>query len=135
MPSTTSNADAGSTFDGTLGALTGIGILVLALAPLSIPFLVLTAVFLAPLGLPLLLLGPVGLIVLLARAVRRLVARRGERAPAPRSSTPSGQAPAPAHAPSRAESRGHRERSRRGSSGIPRARRSPALPLAGQRPR
>jgi hypothetical protein len=132
---TPTGPDTPSAFTGTLAALTAIGILILALAPLSIPFLALTVVFLAPLALPLLLVVPVALSAFGVRAVRRRVARRGEGAPAPRSSTQSGQAPVPAHAPSRVESHGHRERSRGGSSGIPRAPRSPGRPLAGQRPR
>ena len=82
MTSTSSNTDAQSAFDGTLGALTGLGILTLALAPLSLPFLVLTAVFLAPLALPLLLVVPVALVWLFIRTGRRLVSRRREAAPA-----------------------------------------------------
>jgi hypothetical protein len=72
----THNEAALTTASGTLGVLTAVGIVTLALAPLSIPFLVLTAVFLAPLALPALLVVPLALVVLSVRAARRSVARR-----------------------------------------------------------
>ena len=76
MTSTTTYTDSQSAFAGTAGALTGIGILTLALAPLAIPFLVLTLVFLAPLALPGLLLLPLALVALAVRGGRRLLGRR-----------------------------------------------------------
>ncbi len=58
-----------------VSATTGLGILILALAPLAIPFLVLTAVFVLPLLLIPLALGLIGAIVaapfLLVRRLRR----------------------------------------------------------------
>jgi membrane protein implicated in regulation of membrane protease activity len=98
MTSTTADTHSDSklsTASGTLGVLSGIGILTVALAPLAIPFLVLTAVFLAPLALPVLLVVPFALIVIAVRAVRRLVAR-------PRRSAQSRQAHRRVHASSRA---------------------------------
>jgi hypothetical protein len=97
MTSTTANTHSDSklsTVSGTLGVLSGIGILTVALAPLAIPFLVLTVVFLAPLALPGLLLVPLALVALAVRAVRRLAAR---------SSGPARSRPA--HPPVRASSR------------------------------
>jgi hypothetical protein len=96
-PTTNTQTDATlTTVNGTLGALTAFGILTLALAPLAIPFLVLTVVFLAPLALPALLVLPFALIVLAVRAARRLIARS-------RRSTRSPRAPRRAPASSRAE--------------------------------
>jgi membrane protein implicated in regulation of membrane protease activity len=60
-----------------LAASTGLGILTMALAPLAIPFLVLTAVFALPLLLPVLALGLIGSIVAVpVLLVRRLARRR-----------------------------------------------------------
>jgi hypothetical protein len=84
-----------STVNGTLGALTGLGILTMALAPLAIPFLVLTVVFLAPLALPGLLLVPLALVFLTVKAGRRLLARSN-------GSAPSRQEPRRVHASSQA---------------------------------
>ena len=101
MTRTTTNADTQSALAGTAAALTGIGTLILALAPLSIPFLALTAVFLAPLALPLLLLVPVALVVLAVRGVRRL-ATRGRDEAAPTGSGQPSRGRGLARAPSRA---------------------------------
>jgi hypothetical protein len=60
-----------STVNGTLGALTAIGVLTMALAPLSIPFLILTLAFLAPLGLLLVPLLPFAIVALVRRRRRR----------------------------------------------------------------
>ncbi len=63
-----------------LAASTGLGILIMALAPLAIPFIVLTVVFAIPLLLPLLTLGLIGAIVAgPILLVRRLWRRRRPR--------------------------------------------------------
>lgn len=59
----------------------GLGILIVALAPLSIPILVLTAAFLVPLLIPVLAIGLLAAPVLLVRAVvRRSRGRRRKSA-------------------------------------------------------
>jgi hypothetical protein len=69
----------------------GLGIVVVALFPLSIPILILTLAALVPLAVPLLALGVLAVPVLLARRlVRRL--RRGGR-PGPRPEKRSGPLP------------------------------------------
>jgi hypothetical protein len=70
----------------------GLGILVVALAPLSIPILVLTAVALVPLLVPLVAIGLVALVVggplvLGRRVVRRMRRRPRDFAPDPRPPT------------------------------------------------
>ena len=70
----------------------GLGILVVALAPLSIPILALTAVALVPLLVPLVAIGLVALVVggpfiLGRRVVRRMRRRRRDFAPEPRAPT------------------------------------------------
>jgi hypothetical protein len=58
----------------------GLGTLILALAPLSLPFLILTAAALLPLVLPVLALGLVAAVVAAPiLLVRRLLAGRPER--------------------------------------------------------
>lgn len=77
-PTTT---DTASAFGGVAAAVTGLGVVLMALFPFSLPFLLLTAAFLAPLlvlpllaGVPLALLAAVALAI---RAVaRRLLSRR-----------------------------------------------------------
>ena len=65
----------------------GLGIVVVALFPLSIPILVLTAVALVPLAIPLIAVAILALPVLLGRRlVARLIARNGRR----RSAAPTG---------------------------------------------
>ena len=66
----------------------GLGILVVALAPLSIPILALTVVALVPLAVPLVAIGLIALVVggpfvLGRRLVRRMRRRRREFAPEP----------------------------------------------------
>jgi hypothetical protein len=62
-----------------IAASTGLGILTMALAPLAIPFLVLTAVFALPLLLPVIALGLVGAIVAIpVLLIRRLTRRRSQ---------------------------------------------------------
>jgi hypothetical protein len=69
-----------------LAASTGLGILVLALAPLAIPFLVLTAVFALPLLLIPLALALVGAVIaapiLLVRGLVRRLRHRAHGVPA-----------------------------------------------------
>jgi hypothetical protein len=60
-----------STVNGTLGTLTAIGILTMALAPLALPFLILTVAFLAPFGLLLVPLLPFAIVALVRRRRRR----------------------------------------------------------------
>jgi hypothetical protein len=67
----THSESALSTVNGTLGTLTGIGILTMALAPLALPFLILTVAFLAPLGLLLVPLLPFAIVALVRRRRRR----------------------------------------------------------------
>ena len=72
------------TISGIAAVAAGTGTLLLALFPLSIPFLVLTAVAVAPLALlglvPLLVVAPVVGIVLVIRAgARRIGGRRPRR--------------------------------------------------------
>jgi hypothetical protein len=66
----------------------GLGIITLALAPLALPMLVLTAVALVPLALPLIAVGLVAAIVavpvLLIRRLRRRLIRRSRPATVPR---------------------------------------------------
>jgi hypothetical protein len=57
----------------------GLGMLILALAPLSLPFLILTVAALLPLAVPLIALGLVAAPIVLVR--RLLGARRDRRAP------------------------------------------------------
>ena len=75
---------AGLTASGTAGALTGLSVLLFALAPLAIPILIVTAVFVAPLvlvgvaaGLP---IAVVAGLVLAIRATARRVGRHDRRA-------------------------------------------------------
>ena len=68
----------------------GLGILVVALAPLSIPILVLTAVALVPLALPVIALGLVAAVVAIPIVVgRRLVIRLRTRSARSRSARPA----------------------------------------------
>jgi hypothetical protein len=73
------------TINGVAAATTGLGVITVALAPLAIPFIVLTIVALLPLALPLIPLAVLGAVVAgtwivlrgLVRAVRRpRIARR-----------------------------------------------------------
>ena len=65
---------------GVAGVLTATGVLLFALFPLAIPFLLLTAVFTAPLLLPALVVAiPVGLVALVVLAVRAVATRRRGR--------------------------------------------------------
>lgn len=83
MASPGTESSAHETMAGIGGALTGFGILIMALAPLAIPFLVLTVVF----ALPLLLLAippiAVGIAIwAVVRLARRSTARlRGRSQP------------------------------------------------------
>jgi hypothetical protein len=61
---------------GSIGVLTGLGVLTMALFPLAIPILLLTAVSLAPL-LPLIVLG--GMVTGMVLAVRALASLRLNR--------------------------------------------------------
>lgn len=56
---------------GVLAAMTAVGVLLVALAPLAIPILALTGLFLAPLLIPPLLALPIVAVGLLIRSVRR----------------------------------------------------------------
>ena len=75
-----------------VAASTGLGILIMALAPFAIPFIVLTVVFALPLLLPALALGLIGAIVAApVLLVRRLAGRRVVRSSEPQ----RGGAPVP----------------------------------------
>ena len=65
--------------EGTAAALVGVGVLVLALFPLSIPFIALTAVALIPLLVPVLAVALVGAIVAAPLLVVRRLRRRTRR--------------------------------------------------------
>jgi hypothetical protein len=71
-----------------LAASTGLGILILALAPLAIPFLVLTAVFALPLLLPVIALGLIGAIIAAPVLLVRRLARRRLSSPRRATSAP-----------------------------------------------
>ena len=83
----TAAPSGGELAEYAVSAATGLGILILALAPLAIPFLVLTAVFVLPLLLIPLVLGLIGAIVAspvllvrrLGRRLRHQVAATGGR--------------------------------------------------------
>ena len=77
----------------------GLGILVVALAPLSIPMLVLTAVALLPLAVPVIALGLIGAMIAVPILLgRRLVVRL--RAWSARRASGGPAAPSPTDAPS-----------------------------------
>jgi hypothetical protein len=71
----------------------GLGIVTMALFPLSLPILILTAVFLAPLVLPLIAIGILALPVLLVRRVLRAIRKRRAPKGPPRTSEPESAAP------------------------------------------
>lgn len=83
MSTTRSDTGLEATVPGALTIMGGTGILLLALAPLSLPFLVLTGVFLAPLALLALPVVPVILIALAVRGMMNRRRRRNERAAQP----------------------------------------------------
>lgn len=70
----------------------GLGIVIVALFPLSIPILILTAVALIPLAVPLVAVGLLILPVLLARRIARSIRRRrqGHAGPVWREAAPTG---------------------------------------------
>jgi NADH:ubiquinone oxidoreductase subunit 6 (subunit J) len=80
------NTEAAATWaTGIAGVLTATGVLMFALFPLAIPFLLLTAVFTAPLLLPVLVVAiPVGFVALVVLVVRAVATRRRGARPAPR---------------------------------------------------
>ena len=86
MATTRITESAGLTASGTAGALTGLGVLLFALAPLAIPILIVTAVFVAPLVLvgvaAALPIAVVAGVLLIIRATARRVGRHAVRADA-----------------------------------------------------
>ena len=80
MNATSTTESAALTTSGIVGVIAGAGVLVFALFPLAIPFLLLTAVFTAPL----ILIGigavlPVAMVAGLVLAIRGIVRRLGGR--------------------------------------------------------
>jgi hypothetical protein len=86
MASSSANPSSADLVDGTLGVAAGLGIVTMALFPLAIPILALTAVALIPLLIPLVLIPLAGGLIavpflLLRRLFRRAAAQsqQGER--------------------------------------------------------
>jgi hypothetical protein len=82
MASSSPNPSTSDLVDGTLGVATGVGILILALAPLAIPILALTAVALIPLLIPVLVISLAGGLIAAPFLLLRWLFRRAA-APAP----------------------------------------------------
>jgi hypothetical protein len=75
---TTTRTAESAALTGVAGALTGVGILTMALFPLAIPILVLTAVFVAPLViLPVAAALPVAIVAGVVLAIRAIGRRLG----------------------------------------------------------
>jgi hypothetical protein len=65
---------------GVLATLTGLGVVTIALAPLALPFLILTLAALVPLAVPLILLAiPAAIVLTIRGTYRRLTPTRRDR--------------------------------------------------------